>query len=219
MSITLIGFPGENGGCAMLKKILLVIMLVLCLGSFSGCGNEKSAAKPETTTAKNAIVTLGKVDITFNYVKQQGMGSNQFAVWIEDAKGNYIKALGVTKFVATKGYKTREMALLNWVKKAKRSEMNSKEVEAITKATPNTGEQTYVWDCTDANGKAVVEGEYRYVVEACRYMENYDLFSGKVIVSKVPVTTKAEFKTVGDTEKNKAMITDVTAKFVPTDKL
>jgi hypothetical protein len=206
---------GKMGGSAMLKKVVLVSMLLICLGAFSGCGNEKSAS----TTPKNDIVTLGKVDINFDYVKQQGMGSNQFAVWIEDAKGNYIKTLGVTKFVATKGYKTREMALLNWVKLAKRSEMNNKEVEAITKATPNTGGQIYVWDCTDANGKAVVAGEYRYVVEACRYMEDYDLFSGKVAVGKNTVTSKAEMKTVGDALKNKSMITNVTAKFVPTDKL
>jgi len=199
----------------MFKKLVIVMLLSLCVGAFSGCGNEKDTAKSAVSTTKNDIVTPGKVDITFNYVKQAGMGSNQFAVWIEDATGKYIKTLGVTKFVATKGYKTREMALSNWVKTAKRLDMTDKQVEAITKATPSTGGQLYEWDCTDNQGKPLAAGEYRYVVEATRYMEDYDLFSGKVVVGKKAVTSKAELKTVGDTEKNKSMLTDVSATFTP----
>ena len=199
----------------MLKKLAAITMLSLCIGVFSGCGNEKAPAKSPTGTSKNNIVTLGKVDITFNYGKQQGMGSNQFAVWIEDANGKYIKTLGVTKLVATKGYKTREMALVNWVKKAKRSDLTDKQVEAITTATPSTGKQKYEWDCTDAKGNPVVAGEYSYVVEATRYMEDYDLFSGKILVGSKTVTSKAAIKVFGDAEKNKNMITDVSAEFIP----
>ena len=202
----------------MLKKLVAVTMLSICLGIFSGCGNEKAPAKSPTGTAKNNIVTPGKVDITFNYVKQQGMSSNQFAVWIEDASGKYIKTLGVTKFVAKKGYKTREQALVNWVKKSKRSELSDKQVEAITTATPSTGEQKYEWDCTDAQGNPVVAGEYTYVVEATRYMEDYDLFSGKILIGPNNVTSKATIKTFGNAEKNKNMITDVSAKFIPYTK-
>jgi hypothetical protein len=203
----------------MLKKLVAVTVLTLCIGLFSGCGNEKAPDKSTTGTSKNNIVTPGKVDITFNYVKQQGMGSNQFAVWIEDANGKYIKTLGVTKFVAVKGYKTREMALVNWVKTAKRPELTDKQVEAITTATPSTGEQKYEWDCTDAQGKPVLAGEYSYVVEATRYMEDYDLFSGKILVGAKTVTSKAALKKFGDAEKNKNMVTDVSAKFIPNNNL
>ena len=127
--------------CNVFKKLTVLTMLSLCIVIFSGCGNEKAPAKSAANMPKNNIVTPGKVDITFNYDKQQGMGSNQFAVWIEDANGKYIKTLGVTKFVATKGYKTREQALVNWVKKAQRSELTDKQVEAITTATPSTGKR------------------------------------------------------------------------------
>ncbi len=190
-------------------------MLGIFVVFLSGCSNKKTDVKHTDIPLQKDIMTLGKVNIIFNYVKQGGFGSNQFAVWIEDARGNYIKTLGVTKFVATKGYKTREMALANWVKIAKRTDMNAQQVEAITNATPSTGMQTYEWNCTDATGKPVKAGEYRYVVEAARYMENYDIFSGKILVGKTQVSSRAEMKAVGDTEKNKAMLTDVKAEFIP----
>ena len=199
----------------MFKKLAVVTMLSLGIGIFSGCGNEKPPAKSAADMPKSNIVTPGKVDITFNYGKQQGMSSNQFAVWIEDANGKYIKTLGVTKFVATKGYKTREQALVNWVKKAQRADLTDKQVEAITTATPSTGKQKYEWDCTDAKGNPVFAGEYSYVVEATRYMEDYDLFSGKILVGSKTVTSKAAIKVFGDAEKNKNMITDVSAEFIP----
>ncbi|MDD4320260.1 MAG: DUF2271 domain-containing protein [Acidaminococcaceae bacterium] len=202
----------------MVRKLITVIMLGVCVLFLGGCGNEKLSVKHTDKPLQKGVIALGKVDITFNYLKQGGFGSNQFAVWIEDSKGNYIKTLGVTKFVATKGYKTREMALANWVKIAKRTDMNAQQVEAITNATPSTGMQTYEWNCTDAKGKPVEAGEYRYVVEATRYMEDYDIFSGKILVGKKKVASRAEMKAVGDTEKNKSMLTDVQAEFTPFSK-
>ena len=46
--------------------------------------------------------TEGKVEITFDYVKKQGPGSNQYAVWIENEKNEVVKTLFVTSFT-TKG--------------------------------------------------------------------------------------------------------------------
>ena len=34
--------------------------------------------------------TEGKVEITFDYVKKQGPGSNQYAVWIENEKNEVV---------------------------------------------------------------------------------------------------------------------------------
>ena len=42
------------------------------------------------------------LEVSFNYQKQAGPGSNQYAVWIENEKGEVVKTLFVTSFT-TKG--------------------------------------------------------------------------------------------------------------------
>ena len=36
------------------------------------------------------------LEVSFNYQKQAGPGSNQYAVWIENEKGEFVKTLFVT---------------------------------------------------------------------------------------------------------------------------
>ena len=65
-----------------MKKILvLVCMLSLIL----------------TANAK-----VNKLEVSFDYERQAGPGSNQYAVWVEDVNGRVIKTLFVTSFT-TKG--------------------------------------------------------------------------------------------------------------------
>ena len=52
-----------------------------------------------------AMAQKGKaksLEVSFNYQKQAGPGSNQYAVWIENEKGEVVKTLFVTSFT-TKG--------------------------------------------------------------------------------------------------------------------
>lgn len=35
----------------------------------------------------------GRLDITVSYEKQSGWSSNQYAVWIEDSDGNFVKTI------------------------------------------------------------------------------------------------------------------------------
>ncbi|WP_221621529.1 DUF2271 domain-containing protein [Paenibacillus rhizophilus] len=57
--------------------------------------------------------TLG---ISFPFVRQDGIASNQFAVWVEDSRGRYVTTLYATRFIATGGYKLRPEAIPTWVK-------------------------------------------------------------------------------------------------------
>ena len=42
------------------------------------------------------------VEVSFNYEHQDGPGSNQYAVWVENAQGKVVRTLFVTSFT-TKG--------------------------------------------------------------------------------------------------------------------
>ena len=50
-----------------------------------------------------------KLEVSFNYEKQAGGGSNQYAVWIEDAKGRVVKTLFVTAFTTKEQSITRNI--------------------------------------------------------------------------------------------------------------
>ena len=58
-----------------MKKILITIFALFIMASFEYTQNRKT------------------VQINFDYTKRGGFASNQIAVWVEDARGNYIKTI------------------------------------------------------------------------------------------------------------------------------
>lgn len=131
----------------------------------------------------------GKVEITFDYVKKQGPGSNQYAVWIENEKSEVVKTLFVTSFTTKgriregepirRGYTYRPACVPTWVTNAKTAEMTDTELDAFTGATPKEGGiQTFTWDFTDAAGNKVAKGNYKVCVEATLKNEYRILYVG-----------------------------------------
>lgn len=172
-------------------------------------------AKSSETSAALGQSSLGKVEISFPFVKQKGFASNQFAVWIEDAEGNFLKTLYVTDFTARKGYKTRKDSLKIWVKRSNRAEASREEIDAVSGATPRTGKLTYTWNCDDRQGDPVPPGNYRFFVEGALFWESCVIYSGTITVggkgeSNIPV--KVEYSSTD--QKNKNMIGPVTAVYI-----
>ena len=167
----------------------------------------------------------GQVVISFDYVKQSGSASNQFAVWIEDMADNYLQTVFATRWTANGGFETRPDSIALWVEKSDIASMPSYYVDAVSGATPQTGEVTCVWDLTDIDGNAVPPGEYRFFVEGTLRWKNYVLYSGIIEIGNAPVTVKADAEfvyagsgnqptlTIGSSENN--MIGAVTATFIP----
>jgi len=133
--------------------------------------------------------TEGKVEITFDYVKKQGPGSNQYAVWIENEKNEVVKTLFVTSFTTKgriregepikRGYTYRPTCVPTWVTNAKAAEMTDAELDAFTGATPKEGDiQTFTWDFTDTAGNKVAKGNYKVCVEATLKNEYRILYTG-----------------------------------------
>ncbi|NLW45923.1 MAG: DUF2271 domain-containing protein [Firmicutes bacterium] len=172
-------------------------------------------AKTDKTSASLGQSSLGKVEISFPFVKQKGYASNQFAVWIEDAEGNFLKTLYVTNFTARKGYKTREDSLKTWVKRSKRAEAAKEEIDAVSGATPRTGKLTYTWNCDDRQGNPVSPGNYRFFVEGTLFWKSNVIYSGTITVGGkggASILVKAEYSS--SDEKNKNMIGPVTAVYI-----
>ena len=119
-----------------MRRFVLILPLILIL-ALAGCATG-TQAQPGVVPSGQAAVT-----VTFDFQKQSGNVSNQFAVWIEDADGNYIKTLYATRFTAIGGYKNRPDAIPVWMEKSGLTDMSG--VDAITGATPPSGALKYFW--------------------------------------------------------------------------
>ncbi len=164
----------------------------------------------------NAKDSKGKVEITVSYERQDGRGSNQYAVWIEDQNGDIVKTLYVTRFTAKGGYIKRPDCTPLWVSKANPQGMTKEQIDGFSGATPKSGNHVYTWDLTDNAGNKVEAGEYMFVVQATLLGNSQVLFKGYISTKEtkeVLIKTSPEFSS--NSSENKGMIKSVEAKYMP----
>ena len=163
------------------------------------------------------------VELSFNYLKKSGPGSNQYAVWIENSEGKVVRTLFVTKFTTQgramggqerrRGYTFRPTCVPTWVKNAGAEQMTDEQIDAVTGATPaQSGVQTYTWDFNDAQGKAVPAGSYRIILEATLYNNSIVLYSGSFSTTDKAGAIALTSKLTEEDEQHKDMITEVKAE-------
>jgi len=178
-----------------MKRIsLFVILTVLVLTSAMAQQTAQSAATAE---------------LTFTFTRQSGAASNQAAAWIEDMEGKYIKTLYVTRWTANGGYARRPATIPVWVKKADPSKMTKAQIDAVSAATPQTGNVTCTWDGTDSKGAALPTGDYMLVLEGTLRWENQVYYRAPISLGKGSMTPKVNVEYAGDATAERAMIKDV----------
>jgi len=198
----------------MRKAIALLLVLISSMLLFAGC----AAQAPEETQRDSDIVT-----ISFDYEKQKGYASNQFAVWIENEQGELVKTLFVTEFAATGGYEKRPDAIPVWVVRSGVAQKSA--VDATSGATPKSGSLSYVWDLTDESCARVPDGTYTFLVEGTLRWKNQVLFTGTITIGADAATADAtpEYTYASSDEQaaltqdapENAMITHVSAEYIP----
>ena len=173
------------------------------------------------------------LEVSFNYQKQAGPGSNQYAVWIENEKGEVVKTLFVTSFTTKgrvrgnerlrvgeqssgiqpmRGYVKRPNCVPTWVKTVKAESLSDQQLDGVTGATPQTnGKQTFTWDFTDQQGKKVKDGKYFVKVEATLYQASDIIYSGSFSTKDKAGSVTLTSKLSEPDETHKDMITDVKA--------
>ena len=167
----------------------------------------------------------GTVELSFNYTKQAGPGSNQYAVWIEDAAGKVVKTLFVTEFTSkgrsrdgskpARGYTYRTSCVPTWVKHVGAESLTDEQMDAFTGATPaQSGVQTFTWDFTDQSGQPVAKGTYRVYLEATYNGASVVTYTGTVSSGDKPGDVKLEKTYIDESEDRKDMISGVTAKIL-----
>ena len=162
------------------------------------------------------------VEVSFDYQKQTGPGSNQYAIWIENEQGDVVKTLFVTSYTTKgrtrpgeepmRGYVKRPHCVPTWVKSAKAAAQTDQQLDAFTGATPQAGgTQTFTWDFTDQQGKAVPQGKYKVFVEATLYQASDIIYSGTFSSKDKASDIKLTSTLTEPDEKHKDMVTNVKA--------
>lgn len=176
---------------AMLSLLSILLCLTLLFG---GCAAASGVAT-EADAAQNGVLT-----VSFDYLKQSGYATNQFAVWVETADGAFVKTLYATEFTADGGYKDRPDAISAWVARSGLAE--GKNADAVSGATPSSGALQYRWDRTDETGTRVPDGTYRFFVEGTLRWKNSVQFTGEIAVGDAPASAEAvaqyHFEASGD---------------------
>lgn len=181
-------------------------------------------AMPATAqTNKTNSAKTRSLEVSFNYQKQAGPGSNQYAVWIENEKGEVVKTLFVTAYTtkgrarggqsAQRGYVVRPACVPTWVKTAKASEQTDQQLDAFSGATPQaSGTQTFTWDFTDQQGRAVPQGKYKVLVEATLYQASDIIYSGNFSTKDKAGNIALTSTLTEPDEQHKDMVTAVKAE-------
>ena len=167
-------------------------------------------------TKQNEYMEAGKrIEITFSYSKQRIVASSQYAFWIEDMDGNYIDTIYVTRWTAQGGFSYRPLSIPQWVSAADPSGMDQVEIDAISGATPSSGDYKVIWDFTDRNGNPVQGTQFRYFIEGTMNNNDDVIFSGIIEVGNdeweenpIPVYSFPD-------SEYKKMLTNVKVAFFP----
>ncbi|MDF2613985.1 MAG: hypothetical protein K0S71_1771 [Clostridia bacterium] len=189
-----------------MKKYLIMLVICIMAANLTACNQKGNGSVRAVTDQPN-----GTVGIALDYKERNTYSSNQFAVWIEDLDGHFIKTVYVTSFTANGGYKKREAALPIWVERSHIASASQKEIDVITGATPKSGNIMYTWDLTDKDGQAVAEGKYTFYVEATVYEESRILFSGIIDISGKDSTVIADAEYTSALAKEETIIKRVAA--------
>ncbi len=196
----------KNGVQGARARRLLCILVIPVLLLLCACAKTPRATPPAT----------GKVTISYDLLRLNRIASNQLAVWIEDEKGNYVKTIYATAFMAKGGYRSRPECCPTWVKAAGWKDAAAAEVDAVSGPTQKAGRITLAWDCRDRSGKPVPPATYVVKLEGTIFWENRVIYEAPVSVGGARVQVKpapeyspAAAKDVGEMVKN------VVVEFIP----
>jgi hypothetical protein len=215
----------------MKRTLIIAVFIIIFITACSGNQDALTPDSPENSMLENVIAEYnndnnndnnsddtedndvsvtptGTLIISFDFERQSGWASNQFAVWIEDTDGNFVTTLYATRYTANGGFKDRPESISEWVNKSGLAVMEQSEIDAISGATPQTGRLSYTWDLTDTEGNTVPSGEYRFFVEGSLRWSNRVIYSGIIDIGGETATVKAEPQYFYTTSGNQNELTE-----------
>jgi len=193
-----------------MKRIFFILIILITF--FSCAPNQNTAQLAAQNSVPQTTVTVAPAaEISFSFTRQSGAASNQYAIWIEDAQGQYVKTIFATRWTASGGFKNRPTSIPLWVKQSKLNAMPKTQIDAVSGATPSTRTVTYTWDGTDHHGSAAADGDYVLILEGTLRWENQAYYRAPIALGQgaAAATVSVEYTGGRDTNAERAMFRDV----------
>jgi len=76
----------------MRNAVLKALLLALLAGAGPALFAQENGDAPARSRGRG-----WDVEVSFTFARQSGAASNQFAVWVEDAQGRYVRTLYATR--------------------------------------------------------------------------------------------------------------------------
>jgi hypothetical protein len=168
-----------------------------------------------------AQASLGTLTVSYTLHSIPRRASNQLAVWIEDAKGTYVRTLFATDFMARRrGYRQRPQCCPEWVQASGLEGWSKAEIDAVSAATQAPGEISLSWDCRTTAGDPVPAGTYIYKVEGNIYYDRRVLWTGSIRVGASAGSSAATPQYLPDPSAaaEGTLVEDVRASFRPSGR-
>ena len=210
-----------------LTLFLIVVAIAVVLAGCAKAADVDEATEENAGQTEAAVAESGKLTISFDFDRQEGSASNQFAVWIEDMDGNFVKTIYATRFIASGGYQARPQAIPEWVELSGLKATGESDFDATTGATPAPGTVSFELALDGGpDGEVIPPGEYRFFVEGSLRWSNRVIYSGEIeLGGPAPITVQGEPEFIfTDSEEQpaltaeseeSAMIGPVTASYTP----
>ena len=151
-------------------------------------------------------------ELSLDFTRQSGSASNQYAIWVEDAQGRYVKTLYATRWTARGGWERRPTSIPVWVRQSALSGKTRAEVDAASGATPRTGTFTYTWDGTNSKGESVPAGDYVLILEGTLRWENQVMYRAPIRLGQGASAVQVNPVYSGDSANERSMIQNVTVR-------
>lgn len=198
------------------RLVLFVGLLTFGLWMPNACSNDDttqaSTPLPQETMANGEAA--GTLTVKFDYKHYPTLATGQYAIWIENAAGQLVRTVFVTRFTGRGGYNNRPDCCPTWVSKANPQIHNSNEVDGYTGATPQNGRQQYVWDGKDDSGNLVASGTYRVCLEGTLYWSSRVLYQGIFELGGESAQVVLTQENSSDEQTNRDMLSAVMAEYV-----
>ena len=148
-------------------------------------------------------------EVSLAFTRQRGVASNQFAVWVENEQGQYIRTLYATRWTANGGWRRRPTSIPVWVSRSALSEKSREQVDAVSGATGQTGNRIFVWDGADSNGNPVPPGNYVIFVEGTLRWDNQALYRAPFVLGQGTAQAEVSVEYRGDSTAERSMLSNV----------
>lgn len=200
-----------------MKTLAAAVVIAVCFGGAIGYLRYRS--RP----ADGSIEISFRISDPLRYPDDEPLSIPQTVVWLEDARGNYIRSLLVSDWTAMGGWKKkvklpdgRKVIVIcpEWQAASRWPENHSKEViDAVTKATPKTGAHAVSIKCRELK---LTIGTYRYLVQTSVAPRHTILAAGTISIGGGPVETEAEIVYNPEMHKDAGpVLSDVKARYTP----